>query len=211
MHVSGLRRRPVGDLLEEDAKLALLANGGLAELVALGVREPAPVVHAVAAVKRVHAEAREVVVTLLQLLGEVVLVLLELALWVDVPAPRPELALDAVDVVVAVAEELVHDERVLGDALVVLVLGASAGRRDEVRVLGDHRGRVTQPRREHGGHLRLNLHHLVRELLLELRLRERRLSLRQRQLVLLLNCRHLCDVLLLEDLEGGHSGSHDDR
>jgi len=218
--VSGLRRREVGVALAEGATLARLASGDLAELVALGVLEPAPVVLAVAAVERVHAEAHEAVVAAasvrhgLQLLGEVVLVRLELDLRVSVLAP-PEPALHAVDEVVAEAVELVHDGLVLGEVLGdvlddVLVFGASAGRGDRggVSVRGDHRPRVVRPGREHGGHLRLNLRHLVRELLLELRLHERRLRLRQRQLVLLINCRHLFDVLLLEDLEGG---SHDDR
>ena len=225
MHVSGLRRRPVGVVLAEGAKLALLASGDLAELVVLGVLEPAPVVLAVAAVERVHAEAHEAVVALasvgrrLQLLGEVVLVRLELDLRVSVLAPL-EPALPAVDEVVAEAEELVHDGLVLGDVLDdVLVLVASAGRgdRDAVRVLRDgvrvldHHGQVVQRAREHGCHLRLNLRHLGLVLLLELRLLERRLRLRQRQLVRLLHCRDLRGVLLLEDLEVGHGGSHDDR
>jgi len=199
VHVSGLRRRPVGVVLAEGAKLALLASGDLAEVVALGVRVPAPVVLAVAAVERVHAEAHEAVVALasvgrrLQLLGEVVLVRLELDLRVSVLAPL-EPALPAVDEVVAEAEELVHDGLVLGEVLGdvlddVLVLVASAGRRDrdEVRVLGDHRARVIQWAREHSCHLRLNLRHLVLELLLDLRLLELRLRLRQLQLRLLLH------------------------
>jgi len=229
VHVSGLRRRPVGVVLAEGAKLALLASGDLAELVVLGVLEPAPVVLAVAAVERVHAEAHEAVVALasvgrrLQLLGEVVLVRLELDLRVSVLA-HLEPALPAVDEVVAEAEELVHDGLVLGEVLGdvlddVLVLVASAGRgdRDAVRVLRDgvrvldHHGQVVQRAREHGCHLRLNLRHLGLVLLLELRLRERRLRLRQRQLVRLLHCRDLRGVLLLEDLEVGHGGSHDDR
>ena len=127
-----LRRRPVGVALAEGAELALLASGDLAELVVLGVLEPAPVVLAVAAVERVHAEAHEAVVAAasvrhgLQLLGEVVLVRLELDLRVSVRAP-PVLALHAVDEVVAEAVELVHDDlllEVLGDVLDnVLVLG----------------------------------------------------------------------------------------
>ena len=256
MHVSGLRRRPVGVALAEVAKLTLLASGDLAELVVLGVREPAPVVLAVAAVERVHAEAHEAVVAAasvrhgLQLLGEVVLVRLELDLRVSVLAP-PEPALHAVDEVVAEAVELVHDGLVLGEVLGdvlddVLVFGASAGRGDRggvsvrgdhrprvvrpgrehgcllrrnlrrddrggVSVRGDHRPRVVRPGREHGCHLRRNLRHLGLLLLLELRLLERRLRLRQRQLVRLLHCRDLRGVLLLEDLEVGHGGSHDDR
>ena len=158
MHVSGLRRRPVRVALAEGAKLALLASGDLAELVALGVRVLAPVVLAVAAVERVHAEAHEAVVAAasvrhgLQLLGEVVLVRLELDIRVSVLAPL-ELALDAVDEVVAEAVEPVHDGFVLGDVLVlgnVLLLGVSTGCGDRgggVRVLGDHRARVVQTAR----------------------------------------------------------------
>ena len=207
--MSGLRRREVGVALAEGAELALLARRHLAVLVALGVRVPAPVVLAVAAVERVHAEAHEAVVAAasvrhgLQLLGEVVLVRLELDLWVSVRAPP--VALHAVDEVVAEAVELVHD----GLLIDVLVLGASAGSADRGVVLGLGTPLLVTASgccdrsvgRAQGGHLLRQLVHrlLVRLLLLDvLQLVLRQLQL---QLTLLREARVLGGLLLSVELD----------
>ena len=226
VHVYGLRRRPVKVALAEGTELALGTFRDLPTLVALGVRVLALVDLAVAAVERVHAEAHEAVVATasvrhdLSLLGEVVLVELEIAFRVVVPALVAVLTLDAVDVVVAEAEELVLDYLlaifvvvllvvvllvllvVVNRTLLNLLLGTtSASSSDSSVVLRAQQ--VQRAQRAKGGHLCLKLRHLVAELLLALLHLQRRLRLRQRQLVLLINSGDIRGVLLLEDLEFG--------
>ena len=221
VHVYGLRRRPVKVALAEGTELALGTFRDLPTLVALGVRVLALVDLAVAAVERVHAEAHEAVVATasvrhdLSLLGEVVLVELEIAFRVVVPALVAVLTLDAVDVVVAEAEELVLDYLlaiflvvllvllvVVNRTLLNLLLGTtSASSSDSSVVLRAQQ--VQRAQRAKGGHLCLKLRHLVAELLLALLHLQSRLRLRQRQLVLLINSGDIRGVLLLEDLEFG--------
>ena len=184
MHVSGLRRRPVGVAHAE------VVAGRAGVLVALGVLPRGGVLAiAVAAVERILAVAVDhvvvvgsVILLLLELLGEVVLTLREVNLGMREPAPRG--VPDAVDVLVAEADD--HDVLallvvVLGALLVVVLgvvlivvlgvvlghvgpLGSASSCADSSAVGRERRER--RERRVQGGHLLLQLGH--RQLVLHL-------------------------------------------